>query len=675
MENTNNQRDSFQALQWASITGLMTALLSFTFLIVVETILFKFLNVIDTKVNNLQLFTLYLSHASHISFLTLSGINNLSLNRLNEILQENNTILIGEYIIYILALIPAVLAYLSEYKSQMVNVRFISGVQYFKGAEAVVNLKKYMGKVEDDAVKIAGIPISHDRTTKHIAVLGKTGGGKTVALLPIMRAAIERGDKVILFDNKSDFTRLLNDKNGNGNCPVIVAPWDARSAAWDVAKDCRTRAEAAELAVKFIGESSDPMWSEGARSILTGFIHKLQVEKQETWTWKDLGDLIAITTMNDVEALMEKYHPEGKRSVESIKNAVGESEGAGKTTQSLLITLSSQISPIYRMGEAWDGVEEKFSVRDFLDDKLKSKVVILQGNAALMGIQNAYIGGIIAMLSGRVNSPDYAERPASAPGLWLFFDECPQLGKLPELKPFLEIGRSKGVRVVMGFQNPSQLKELYDKDGADSMLDIFQSYIFCMLGSEAADWASNSVGKQIIERFKPSTSTNSGSGGGGSSSASWDRQEDAAIRPVDFTQGLGVDKEAGGVWALYWPTGGDIYKLLFKFSDAPELRPGTVKALWTLPEWDRPAQQKTITAVKTERPDAEEKPLTILFKDFGSFLISDFSTPTTEPEKTLYVDLADENGIITHEDHTEAPNTEEVDDMEDDFDLPPEMED
>ncbi len=586
---TANQRDMQQAITLALLTGLVTFIMTFLIFITIETVVFSKLNLIEIEANSIQTFAVYLSHALHSELILKGfGVTQITLLDVNQVF-KNSLVIYAEYFIFSLSFLITVLVATQEYLAQMINEKFISGVHYFtelkQAKKMLSDYQKEDIEKTGEGVKIAGVPISRDRETKHMALIGKTGSGKTVALIPIMREAINRGEneKILIFDNKGDFTSIINDANGEQ--PIIVAPWDARSASWNIARDCRTLSEASELAARFIAESSDPMWSSGARQILTGLIHKLQRDNQENWGWSDLAELLYID-MNEVEKVMEQYHPEGKRAVESLKKEGEESGEASKTTQSLLITLSAQLSPVYRMAEAWKDTKEQFSVRDFLDGKLKSNVVILQGNASLLGIQNAYIQGIIAMLSGRVNSPDYKERPASAKGLWLFLDEFPQLGKLPEIKPFLEIGRSKGVRVVMGFQNPSQLKELYDKDGSDSMLDIFQSYIFCMLGSEASTWASESIGQKVIERFKFSTSQNFGESGSGSASSNWERSEEPACKPLDFTQGLGVDSKAGGTWALYWPTGGDVYKLLFKFSDAPKVRESSIKASWVTPEWD-----------------------------------------------------------------------------------------
>lgn len=658
---TSNQRDSGEALKWAALTAGFILVVSFLLLIIAETGLFSVLKIIDTDANFKQLFLIYITHATQLNILGLFHINNISLVYLNEIFKDNIIIKACEYIIYSISLIFATLSFKSEYDNNMINERFISGVRYYKGDEAVINLKKYIGDVEDNAVRIAGIKIKDDTLTKHLCILGKVGQGKTVALVPILRDAIARGDRVLLFDNKTDFSTFIVDENGN--CPVIVAPWDARSACFDIARDCRTTAEAAELSKSFIGESGgDPMWGDGARAILTGFIHKLQVDKQENWGWQDLGDLIANTSMNDVEAIMEKYHTEGKRAVEAIKDANGQSEGAGKTTQSLLITLSAQLSPVYRMAEAWAGVQEKFSVRDFMDDKLKSKVVILQGNATLLGVQNAYISGILSTLAARVNSSFCPNISPNARGTWIFLDELPQLGPtpLPSVSALMAIGRSKGVRVIVGLQSPAQLRELMEKDGSDAMFEIFNTFIFCGLGGDSAAWASGLVGNQIIERYKPSSSSNQGQQGG-STSSSWERVTEPAIIPSDFLSGLGPDKKIGGIRALLWQ-GSDIYNLIFKFQPTPELRPGAVPALWTLPSWDRPTLEQLIKNHEAEAgidiKEIEQK-IIILTNNIADFLAATIEHKKTQ-NLTHDVVLFESLAVIANQDHTEAENLEVV---------------
>lgn len=482
----------------------------------------------------------------------------------------------------------------------------ISGPQYWldtKKAKAAAQANEMMLVKDSGAgISIGGVTISRDRETKHQLVVGRTGGGKTVAIAPMIQQVIKRlstnkeglqaHDKLIIFDNKGDFTRWVTC--ADGSAPTILAPWDARSPAWDIARDCGTRAEAAELAARFIPDSgNDPMWASGARQILTGFMVKLQCELLDKWTWRDLADLLAVP-LNDVSGIMEQYHPEGLRAVEQVEGAQkGKGGAASKTTQSLMITLSAQMSGVYRMAEAWENSTEKWSVSDFLtghridEDGVITplpQVVILQGNATYSEIQKSYIQGVIAMLAGRVNSPAYVECKPSEPGLWLFLDEVPQIGELPWLKPFLEIGRSKGMRCVLGMQDVSQMYEIYGKEAAEAILNIPQGFIFAGLGGESSPmWAANMIGKRRVARHRRSGTNKTD--GTVDFTLNYNEEEDYCVRPNQFTSGLG--RTIGGVRSIFWPGADDAFRLLFPFPSVKDVRPSMVPAAWTLPEWKK----------------------------------------------------------------------------------------
>ena len=78
-------------------------------------------------------------------------------------------------------------------------------------------------------------------------------------MLHLILAAIARGDGVLVLDVKGDMTAGLPGE------PLLIAPQDLRSLVWDVARDCRTKQDARELAARLIPKSDDPMSRRGAR--------------------------------------------------------------------------------------------------------------------------------------------------------------------------------------------------------------------------------------------------------------------------------------------------------------------------------------------------------------------------------------------------------------------------
>jgi hypothetical protein len=252
------------------------------------------------------------------------------------------------------------------------DIRIIGGRRLVQGDEAQRQLVE-RGKKEC-AVLDTGIKLHPDfdwwiglgRETWHFLVQGSVGGGKTQIIWPIINAAIARGDKLIIYDNKSDFTAQLADP------AILLAPWDARSFAWDIARDCTNSQDARELAARMIPEGNDPMWHAAARMILTAVICKLQTEQPGTWTWADLYRL-ACGNQDALLKIVTQYQPE----------AVNMLAGESKTTDGILINLSASLAIVADLAKAWGSTpaEKRFSFIEWIKKSgAKKKVVVLQGN-------------------------------------------------------------------------------------------------------------------------------------------------------------------------------------------------------------------------------------------------------------------------------------------------------
>ena len=132
---------------------------------------------------------------------------------------------------------------------------------------------------------LPNLAVSRDRESRNWLIWGSVGAGKTQTMLHLVLAALERGDGVLVIDVKSDMTATLPGE------PLLIAPQDRRSMIWDVARDCRTKQDARELAARIIPGSQDPMWSDAAREILVVCVSTLQAIKDDRWTWRDLHEI------------------------------------------------------------------------------------------------------------------------------------------------------------------------------------------------------------------------------------------------------------------------------------------------------------------------------------------------------------------------------------------------
>ena len=472
------------------------------------------------------------------------------------------------------------------------------------------------------------INISIDRETRHMFALGSVGSGKTTMILPIIAQGRKRGDRMIIHDNKGDFTAHLA-----GNI-ILFAPWDRRSHAWDIGKDVLDKGDARTVAARLIPDSSDPMWSSGSRQILVALICHCQAEHGTDWGFPEMAGLVGIE-FEQLQSIVKRFVPEATRTVEELN----------KTSQSFLIQLGAYMSPICDLATAWAG-RPRFSFRRWLLDgkssEAKQKTLVLQGNGRYQELATSYIQPIISICGSIINSPELPD--SSERRIWLILDEFPQLGKLNNFSQFLEIGRSKGCRVVMGVQDIAQLRAIYDSDTVDAWSSMVGTYLIARAqGVETPDWLSRLIGQRTVRRYSSSMSSAADPLGQGSTGAqrseSWETVELPVIRPDEITSSLGPVKT--GVRALFMTGGETVYRLIFPYPPKKTYRPSYEPADWVLGGVAHPADADDappfpapiLPAPEPEAPVQETETMLPSSEMGGSGITGSISAPTPAREE------------------------------------------
>jgi hypothetical protein len=113
------------------------------------------------------------------------------------------------------------------------SARVLRGRQLLTGAaarRAFARTSKMESRRSGQGLEVLpGLAVSRERETRHWLIWGSVGSGKTQTMLHLILAAIARGDGVLVLDVKGDMTAKLPGE------PLLVAPQDGRSLAWDVA--------------------------------------------------------------------------------------------------------------------------------------------------------------------------------------------------------------------------------------------------------------------------------------------------------------------------------------------------------------------------------------------------------------------------------------------------------
>lgn len=470
----------------------------------------------------------------------------------------------------------------------------IRGRKYIKGKAALAAFASASRReVEEDGEGIrlhpSLPPISIKREARHFLMFGGVGSGKTQTILPMMLAAQKRGDALFIYDNKGDFTAKLPDmpgvfKDKAGKVvhktihPVILAPWDSRSAVWDVAADVGDKAAAREFSAALVPEAkSSPMWSSAARQVLTGCLIELQQTKPGAWGFRDLAGLCFRGAIEEYQETMRRYFPEGLMAV-SASNV---------TSLGILINMQAFLSPVADLAEAWPEPmqDRRFSLRDWLKrERPIRRVVIVQGNGRFEQLAQSFAKSLFTLAAQTITDPAVVGESRGRRRLWVFLDEFPQMGEMSRVAPMLEVGRSKGVRVVLGVQDVAQLKHIYGNERASAWQSLVANQIICQLqpGATSKFVAEEIIGDREIERIAVSSSTGGGTAAGifspgGTQTSNILRESRPVVLPSELQSKLGPRKK--GV-AVLWLGYSDALNITIPYTSVPDAREAVRLASW-----------------------------------------------------------------------------------------------
>ena len=329
----------------------------------------------------------------------------------------------------------------------------------------------------------------------NVLATGTQGAGKTGVLRAWLEQLIARGDRVVVHDVKGDMTAGLPADRF-----VLLAPHDARSAAWDIARDIGDRAAALEFATRSIkAAQADSMWADGARALWADAIVSLIVDHGRSWTLRHLYELLTSPPTEFREALVRG----GAASAELI--AIDEEGGVQRTSMSLLITLwVAALTTLKPLVDAWESVPEarRFSISDWLKDETRlPPVIVIQKSAAYPELSTLVGGLLVERLAGLVLSPGRKRAPARR--IALVLDELAELGRLHRLPNLLAVGREVGVLTVAAVQDLGQLVETYGETAARTLEARFGIKVIGRLtaGDTAERISKVLIGERMVEFF------------------------------------------------------------------------------------------------------------------------------------------------------------------------------
>ena len=337
--------------------------------------------------------------------------------------------------------------------------------------------------------------------SKGLLLIGSPGAGKTNVIMSILDSiipALTADDCLLIFDSKADFyERYFNADNPNH---ILISASDEHAdfrRSWNIFGELMNgngNFEGAELPAreisaglfKHLESESQPFFSMSAANIfdtlLCCFIKDAERTKDySSLTNRELIRFIKSATVPDIYNLLSKYP-----AFNYVKTYLGNPNNLTPQALGVMGYLNSMISTQF-IGPFKDKTQAgEFSIRKLVREK-GAKIVFIEYDMLL--------GDTLAPLYSQFIDLAIKEGLKNGNGnMYLICDEMNLIPYSEQLQASVNVGRSRGLKTIIGLQNINQLYANYGEDKGKAIAAGFVN-AFCF---NSTDYDTR---KFISERF------------------------------------------------------------------------------------------------------------------------------------------------------------------------------
>lgn len=362
--------------------------------------------------------------------------------------------------------------------------RLVSGTCLVPEAELA---KRTAIGARDRPLHLGLVPIPIDLETRHFAMAGTTGSGKTTALRQMLDAIEARGDAALVYDTSGEFIQhYYNPARGD----VILNPFDQRGAFWNPFDEINHPADADRIAHYLITETGareSDVWLDTSRILVANIIRILWSEGR--------GTPAAL-----LDALQTMSRPDLEEMLASTSSARTFAKDADRATGSVLFMLTKAADLLmFLRAEPRDG-ERGFSFARFFRDLDQ-----WQGRQRWIFVprKEDYFEAmkpLMALWLECAASGMLGLSPAPGRRVWFLLDEIADLPRVDNLTRLLPEGRKFGAAVTLTFQSIGQIYNRYGRERGEALLGCCNTKLFLQLvDQESREWASRTIGNVEVE--------------------------------------------------------------------------------------------------------------------------------------------------------------------------------
>lgn len=340
-----------------------------------------------------------------------------------------------------------------------------------------------------DPITVAGVAVPASDETKHFKFMGTTGSGKSTAMREVLAKALKRGDRAVIADPDGGYlSRFYDPARGD----VILNPFDARTAQWDLFGELRTAYDVDELARALIPDrGGDPQWTGYARTFFASVLRQAKAAELH-----DLAEVYRLLTSAPKDEL--KVILSGTPAAPFLEDGSEKLFGGVRSTTADAVRCLD-----YLQGSPGT----PFSVRDWV--RSGTGVLFLPYQAEQISALKAVIATWMRLAIFQALSLGEGDCR-----LWFSIDEIDALGTIDGLPDALARLRKVGGRCLLGFQTVGMITTLYGQGPGQAIVENAGNTLILRCsaadGGGTARFASRLIGEREIIRTTNSVSRSPG---------------------------------------------------------------------------------------------------------------------------------------------------------------------
>jgi hypothetical protein len=334
---------------------------------------------------------------------------------------------------------------------------------------------------QQTGIQIGSSIIPREKECEHVLITGSPGSGKSTTDRQILSQIRDRCQSAIVVDPDSEFIQEFYDE-GRGD--VVLNPLDARCPFWSPWLEFREESftmDAEAMATSLVrGAPRNPteeFFRDSARTLIEAIFEKVTDRRHSG----GIADFLALPRADIHKRLA------GSRAYPLVDPHAAE-QGTG------IISVAANATKAFYHLPRSEETNRVWSAREWARDR-RGWIFLSStedARAAIQSLQGVWLDALTRwLMAADIGSEQ----------VWIIADELPAMGYQSQIEQLLIRGRKRGIAVVIGFQNVSQLRAIYGRDRTVTMTSAPTTKVILRCDeAETAKWASDLLGSREIER-------------------------------------------------------------------------------------------------------------------------------------------------------------------------------